>query len=430
MLRIKELRQKKADLVAQARSAMAEAGTSALTDTQAAKVDVIMKEIEAVNRDLVISESLMEHERTLAGITDPNTNIDKTGKDDKPKFKSFGDQLSAIVKDTVTQGTQRSELGLTFETFSAASGANEGVGADGGYLVQTDFSSELLVRAYATGVLASRVRRIPISSGANGLKMNALQDASRANGARWGGITAYWAGEADTLTASRPKFRTMELDLKKLTGLCYATDEMLADGAALGSIISQGFESEFSFKIDDAIANGTGAGMPKGYTTSAALVVVPKETGQAAKSIMAENIGNMWARFPASSRANAVWLVNQQLEGKLMFMKIGDQPIYVPAGGLSGAPYATLLGAPVIPFEQGSALGDQGDIQLVDLSQYLMIDKGGIQGAQSMHVRFLQDEMVFRFIYRADGQPIWDKPVTPFKGDDTISPFITLAARG
>ncbi len=82
-----------------------------------------------------------------------------------------------------------------------------------------------------------------------------------------------------------------------------------------------------------------------------------------------------------------------------------------------------------MPLEQCNNIGGVGDIILGDLSQYLLIDKGGINTASSIHVRFLYDESVFRFIYRVDGQPIWNKPVTPFKGSNSLSPFVTLAAR-
>jgi hypothetical protein len=76
-------------------------------------------------------------------------------------------------------------------------------------------------------------------------------------------------------------------------------------------------------------------------------------------------------------------------------------------------------------------LGTEGDIIFADLSQYLMIDKGvdsAIDSVASMHVLFLTDEMVFRFVYRVDG-PLWRVPVTPYKGPQTQSPFITLQTR-
>ena len=126
-------------------------------------------------------------------------------------------------------------------------------------------------------------------------------------------------------------------------------------------------------------------------------------------------------------------MINQDVEPQLSQMTItvgtGGIPVYMPAGGVSGAQYSTLFGRPVIPVEQANTIGSLGDISLVDLSQYLLIDKGGINAASSIHVRFIYDESVFRFIYRVDGMPIWKSSLQPFKGSNTLSPFVTLAAR-
>ena len=46
-----------------------------------------------------------------------------------------------------------------------------------------------------------------------------------------------------------------------------------------------------------------------------------------------------------------------------------------------------------------------------------------------MHAAFLTDEMVFRITYRVDGKPMCSQPLTPFKGQNTKSPFIALASR-
>ncbi|MBU1623385.1 MAG: phage major capsid protein, partial [Nanoarchaeota archaeon] len=98
-------------------------------------------------------------------------------------------------------------------------------------------------------------------------------------------------------------------------------------------------------------------------------------------------------------------------------------------GGISGAPYGTLFGRPVIAIEQADTVGDLGDVMLLDLSQYLMIDKGGLQAASSLHVMFLYAEQVFRFIYRTDGQPAWNSSLTPANSSNTLSPFVLLDAR-
>ena len=72
------------------------------------------------------------------------------------------------------------------------------------------------------------------------------------------------------------------------------------------------------------------------------------------------------------------------------------------------------------------------DIGLFDMSQYFWAEKGGVQEAQSMHVEFLTDQMVFRFIVRYDGQPSWSSALTPYQGTattGTLSPFVVLASR-
>jgi hypothetical protein len=35
----------------------------------------------------------------------------------------------------------------------------------------------------------------------------------------------------------------------------------------------------------------------------------------------------------------------------------------------------------------------------------------------------------FRFMLRIDGQPTWKKPLTPYQGSVTKSPFVALATR-
>ena len=194
-----------------------------------------------------------------------------------------------------------------------------------------------------------------------------------------------------------------------------------------------GFSEEFGFKVDDALINGNGAGQPLGILSSNCLVTVAKESGQAASTVVVENIVKMWARMWARSRQNAVWLINQDIEPQLYTMSLsvgtGGVPVYMPANGVSGSPYSTLFGRPVIPIEQCQTLGTKGDIYLADFSQYLIIDKGGMDSATSIHVRFIYDETVYRFVLRIDGQPIWNSALTPYKGSSTLSPFVALATR-
>jgi len=145
---------------------------------------------------------------------------------------------------------------------------------------------------------------------------------------------------------------------------------------------------------------------------------------------------NMWSRLFASSWPSASWLINQNVMPQLHTMSIavgtGGVPVYMPAGGLSGLPYGTLFGRPVMAIEQCPALGDLGDIILCDFANgYILAEKGGLKADMSLHVQFLYDEAVFRFVLRLDGQPVRQTALTPYKGgaNFTQGHFIALAAR-
>jgi HK97 family phage major capsid protein len=134
------------------------------------------------------------------------------------------------------------------------------------------------------------------------------------------------------------------LELKDLIGLCYLTNRLLRDASAVQSIFTQAFSEEMSFMIEDALINGTGAGMPMGILNCPALVSVSKETGQAAATLVKENIDKMWARMWGRSRKNAIWLINQDIEPQLAGLKhevgTGGVPVYLPPGGLSESPFS------------------------------------------------------------------------------------------
>lgn len=425
MKKILEMKAKREDARLKAMAVLnkAEAEDRFLSEDEQKDIDKYEEEIRAWDESIGRAEKLLAIEPEDRSSEKPEVKP-TPAKDNEKRFASFGEQLMAAYRAAMPGGKVDERLSTR-----AASGLNETTPSDGGFLVQQDFVTELLKRTYETGILASKVKKIPISTNANGMKINAIDEDSRANGSRWGGVQTYWEGEADELTASKPKFRQMELSLKKLTGLCYATDELLQDAAALEAVIRQAFAEEFGFKIDDAILSGSGEGEPLGILNSGAIVTVAKEASQT-DTITVENLIKMWNRLWSRSRANAVWYINQELEPYLYTLKIGDKPVYIPAGGLSEKPYGTLFGRPVVPIEQCSAVGEVGDIILADIGQYLLIDKGGVKSASSIHVRFLYDENVFRFIYRVDGKPIWTKPLTPYKGSATVSPFVTLAKRG
>lgn len=356
--------------------------------------------------------------------------MDKAARDPAvPAYKNLGEQLMD-VKRAGSPGEKPSPRLLKAQ--KAVTGMSEGVPADGGFLVQTDLVAELMRPVYATGDLLSRVRKLEISGNANSVEVFGVNETSRATGSRWGGVRGYHLAEADEKTASHPTFRKVRLNLEKTAVLVYATDEVLQDVGLLNQVIGDAARDELKFMAEDDIVNGTGVGMALGILNAPCLVQQAAEALQG-DTVVAENIIHMWSRRWAPGRY--AWFINQEVEPWLQMMDLpaggAGQLVYMPAGGLSALPYATLNGAPVLTTEYNAAIGDLGDIVLADMSQYFYATKAGIQEAMSIHVHFIYDESVFRFVMRNDGQPSWGSALTPYKATAgrTVSPFVALAAR-
>jgi HK97 family phage major capsid protein len=349
-------------------------------------------------------------------------------------YKSLGEQLMD-VHTAWKAGRPPVRLVKANAEAAKAAGLSESVPADGGFLVQQDFVPGLITPDHSVGRVLGLIpanRRMMVSGNSNGVALNGIDETSRVDGSRYGGVTGYWESEGAEKTATKPKFRKINMYLNKVFALAYATDEVLQDASLLTTVVGNAARDELMFKVDDAIIEGTGGGMPQGILISPGLVTVAKEVGQAADTVVAENIVKMWSRRWVSA-SGYVWFVNQdvtpQLHGLNLPVGTGGALVYMPAGGLSGNPYGTLYGAPVIEIEQASTVGDVGDIILASMEKYLFIDKGGINAASSIHVRFIYDETAFRFVYRCDGQTLNNSALTPFKGTNTVSPFVTLAER-
>lgn len=428
--------------------------TDQWTDEDLSAFDALEVELSAVDTEIKAAEDRAKQiadRQKRAGVegeklaahqprrADPNGPANLGTEPAKPRdekerpFRTLGQQMLAIA---AAEGKNPSDevinrLAAVYDL--APSGMAAANPADGGFLIQQDFIAEIMKRTYETGQIASRVKRIGVGPNSNGIKFPAVGETSRANGSRWGGVQTYWGNEGVAPTAKKPSIRQVEINLGRLTGLMYATDDLLNDATAMESYANMAFQEEFQFVTEDVILNGDGAGKPKGVNNSNSLVTVTKETGQAGGTIVMENIQKMWSRMWAPSRANAVWLINQDCEPALDSMQMtigtGGVPVYLPPSGISESPYSRLKGRPVIPVEYCSTLGTVGDIMLVDLSQYILIEKGGVETASSMHVNFTTAEMAYRFIYRVGGQTWWSSALTPKNGSNTLSPFIVLATR-
>jgi len=249
-------------------------------------------------------------------------------------------------------------------------------------------------------------------------------------------VRGYWIAEADQVTSSKPTLRQLKLEPEELAVLIYMTNKLIRNNLmALDQYMVKAASEEITFMVSDAIINGSGTGKPLGIANAAngCKIEISKETGQAATTIVTENLDAMWARLLTRAKPNAVWLVNQDCEPQLAGLNraVGTAGalVYSPPGGISQLPYGTIKGRPVKEIEFCATLGTAGDIILADFGYYATGTRGGVGADSSIHLRFDYAETAFRFMFEVDGQPWLQSAITPFKGTNTQSPFLTLATR-
>jgi len=447
MRNIKQLLQAEADQLAavetlkrEGRALMVAAPTPEQTATltvHLAKLDAAEDALTQTRSQLAIARRLQEDERAqgqalrlevgedraLARPWGPTLHSDATPQmREEARRAALGEWAIAVRSATLGQGADP-------RLFAAATGMGTAIPSDGGFAVPLEVAPGIEYDMFAAGDLLSRVDARTITGDA--MAFNVINETSRADSSRQGGVLAYWVDQGTAPTASQTKLARVEMKLRKIGCLGYATDELVADAAALGAELQSLFANELVFGVEDAITEGTGAGAPLGYLNAPCLVSVSKESGQTAATIVGANITKMWARLTQRARGNAVWLANADTIPQLAVLTtpVGTAGFAYPYASVSNGAIS-LWGKPVVFTEYNATLGTVGDIVLIDLSQYRLIRKGGVEQASSMHVLFTTDQMTYRAFYRCDGQMMPRAAVTPYKGaSNTLSPVVVLATR-
>jgi HK97 family phage major capsid protein len=437
MTKLEKYTKQHTETVAAMKAILDEAGEAnedgALSAEQQKQWDVLEAKKKTLAGSMKREAATEEAERFAPAVASAPANGDPpvrvTGGEPRKRgqpFNSLGEQLVAIVQAGMGHAPDP-------RLFAGPSGASANVGVDGGFLIQKDFVPELMKAGFESGALASRCSKHEVSANSDGLEVPYVNETSRATGSRWGGVQVYRRPEAETVTATKPKIGLWEVRLEDLMGLAYLTDRLSQDAPAMEGVFREAFVDEFGFVLDDEIFRGSGVGRCLGVLNAGAMVSIAKEAGQLAKTIQFENVSKMFAAVLPRSKANGAWFINTEINPQLQQMQVGTgttgQLVYMPPGGVSGAQYATLFGRPIIEIEQASALGDVGDIAFLDLSQYKLVSKGGIQQEESIHVRFIYGEKTLRWLTRVNGAPKLKTSITPYKGAQALSPFVTLAAR-
>ena len=298
----------------------------------------------------------------------------------------------------------------------------EGVPGYGGYTVPDVWATGLHTIPNEVDPTVGRVTNVPMASPV--VRLNSRVDTSHATSVA-GGIVVARRAETAAATDSRMSFSQVTLNATWHGGVTYASDEVLADSAiSLVSVIGQSYADAFRGAMLNEKIRGTGTSEPQGVIGAAATISVARET---TSEINFADILNMRSR--CWGFGNAIWICNHDAYPALRQMVSGGTYpalVYQPSV-VEGRP-DSLEGRPIFYSEYASSFNAAGDLMLCDWSQYLWGTLGGMNSAESIHVRFVNAERAFRFSMRSDGQPWWAAALTPAESSTTMSPYVILAA--
>lgn len=308
---------------------------------------------------------------------------------------------------------------------------SEKIPSDGGFLVPEEFRSEILSVALESAVVRPRANVVPMA----GLKLKyPAIDFTTEVGEVFGGMQFAWLDEGQEFPESSASFAAIQLNAHKLGGIARVPNELVRDFGAMSSWLQTTMPKGVAQFEDVGFLKGNGVKKPLGalHADNPALIVVNDEGSAQQSGFTWLNALAMYSRLLPESYATAIWVVTPDAFPELATMALpvgtGGGPVWMPDG--HGKPVLTLIGLPVqISRKAPAVLGTQGDVSLVDFTQYLIGDAQDVRVDSSEHVNFTSDKTVFRVVERVDGQPQLLSSLTPENGGPTLSSFVQLATR-
>jgi HK97 family phage major capsid protein len=350
------------------------------------------------------------------------------------QFRTFGEFARAVAAGNDERLMRRADERQVRNASYAGSTTQEGASA--GYMVPTAFVSALMDAALQQEVFRPRANVVPITAG------NAIIsgfDSQDRTGAKRAGLFLDWGGlEGKELLQQKPKARKLVAGAHKASVFCVISTELLDDAPNFDTELARQMTAAVAGGLDFSFLAGTGAGQPLGVLNGPSTITVPKESGQAAGTVLLQNLAKMIGRLAPESFARAVWYIHPTCVPVLYQMaytvknvagseNVGGalvQPITVgPDGGLR------CFGLPMLVTDACAPLSSKGDIILADPMRYLIAMRSDVRMRRDESAFFSSDEVAFRLTMRLDGMPEDAAPTKLRDGTNTVSGFVVLEAR-
>lgn len=281
----------------------------------------------------------------------------------------------------------------------------EGVDADGGYLVPDEYDSRLIQKLEENNVVRMLSTTIK-TSGEHKINIASTTPA------------AAWIEEGGTLTFGDAKFEQKILDAHKLHVAVKVTEELLYDNAfGLENFLIDSFGKAIGNAEENAFLNGTGNGQPTGIfsTTGGGTYITAKTTG-------ADAIIELVYNLKRAYRKNAAFIMNDKMIATIRTYKDSNGAYMWQPSLIQGEP-DRLLGYPVYT----SQYAPEDSIAFGDFSYYNIGDRG-VRSFKQLTELFAGNGMIgYVAKERVDGKLVLPEAVQILKVATTTTSTSTKA---
>lgn len=231
---------------------------------------------------------------------------------------------------------------------------------------------------------------------------------------------AVWTEQCGKLNELELGFNDVEMDGFKVSGFFKICNALLEDNDVnLAQELINALGIAIAKAKDKAIVYGTGVKMPMGIVTRLAQTVKPSDhndterewkdlhesniktiTGKMGKELFKEIVRCLKMIFTDYDSGNLVWIMNRQTKLDLVVEAMDTNMNATIVSGMNDT--MPVVGGKV---EELNFMAD-GDITFGYMTNYKAVQRKGLQLGQSEHVRFLEDQTVFKGTERFDGKPV------------------------
>ena len=275
---------------------------------------------------------------------------------------------------------------------------SEGVDANGGYLVPTEFERQIVtaldennvVRSVANVIKTAAERKIPVA-------------ASH--------VAAQWTAENGAYTESNPTFAQKAIDAYKETALAKVSIELLQDSMfSVEAYLANEFGRAFGILEEEAFCVGTGTGQPTGifnaYDNNAPVGGEINVITGTSGAVKGDDLISLIYALKAPYRKNAKFLMKDSSVAEIRKLKDGNG-VYMWQPSLQAGQPDKLLGYDLLTSAYAPEIAANAlPVAFGDFHSYWISDRSGITIQRLNELYSANGQVGFIATKRCDGKTI------------------------